>query len=152
MNCSPPGSSVHGISQARIREWVPFPPPRDLPDPGMDPCLAEFPSMQADSLPLNHQEAHTITFYPGLKTTGSYSWLAALGGLQGLRNSLRKLASSLSARSGVIRSSHTWSMMNHPLLPFPHPLLLLSTTEYMRIGSLKSLWVTTTFDIIYTPK
>ena len=22
MNCSPPGSSVHGISQARIVEWV----------------------------------------------------------------------------------------------------------------------------------
>ena len=22
MNCSPPGSSVHGISQARILEWV----------------------------------------------------------------------------------------------------------------------------------
>ena len=32
---SPPGSSVHGISQARILEWVPFPSPRDLPDPGI---------------------------------------------------------------------------------------------------------------------
>ena len=25
MNCSPPGSSVHGISQARILEWVDIP-------------------------------------------------------------------------------------------------------------------------------
>ena len=25
MDCSPPGSSVHGISQARIREWVAIP-------------------------------------------------------------------------------------------------------------------------------
>ena len=24
MNCSPPGSSVHGILQARILEWIPF--------------------------------------------------------------------------------------------------------------------------------
>jgi len=31
MDCSPPGSSVHGILQARILEWVaiPFSPPRD---------------------------------------------------------------------------------------------------------------------------
>ena len=27
MGCSPPGSSVHGILQARILEWVPFPSP-----------------------------------------------------------------------------------------------------------------------------
>jgi len=25
MDCSPPGSSVHGISQARILEWVAMP-------------------------------------------------------------------------------------------------------------------------------
>ena len=29
------------ISQARILEWLPFPSPGDLPDPGMEPvCLA----------------------------------------------------------------------------------------------------------------
>ena len=32
---SRPDSSVHGISQARILEWVPFPSLRDLPDPGI---------------------------------------------------------------------------------------------------------------------
>ena len=26
MDCSPPGSFVHGILQARILEWVPIPP------------------------------------------------------------------------------------------------------------------------------
>ena len=31
MDCSPPGSSVHGILQARILEWVAMPPPGDLP-------------------------------------------------------------------------------------------------------------------------
>ena len=37
MDCSPPDSSVHGIFQARILEWLPFPPPGGLPDPGIEP-------------------------------------------------------------------------------------------------------------------
>ena len=38
MDCSLPGSSVHGILQARILEGCcTFPPPGDLPDPGMEP-------------------------------------------------------------------------------------------------------------------
>ena len=46
MDCSPPGSSVHGIFQARILEWVPFPSPGDPPDPGIEPtspvCLLHW--------------------------------------------------------------------------------------------------------------
>ena len=34
-NCSPPGSSVHGILQARTLEWVAVPPPGGLPHPGV---------------------------------------------------------------------------------------------------------------------
>ena len=37
MDYSPLGSSVHGISQARILEWVAIPSPGDLPNPGMEP-------------------------------------------------------------------------------------------------------------------
>ena len=37
MCCSSPGSSVHGILQVRILEWLPFSSPGDLPDPGMEP-------------------------------------------------------------------------------------------------------------------
>ena len=37
MDCSPPGSSVHGILQARILEWVAIFFSRDLPDPGIEP-------------------------------------------------------------------------------------------------------------------
>ena len=54
MDCSPPGSSVHGILQARIPEWVAMPSsrgssrPEDPPDPGMEPGS---PALQADSLP-----------------------------------------------------------------------------------------------------
>ena len=38
MDCSLPGLFVHGISQARILEWVPFPSPRDLPNPEIEPA------------------------------------------------------------------------------------------------------------------
>ena len=37
MDCSPPASSVHGIFQARVLEWLPF-PSEDLPDPGIEPA------------------------------------------------------------------------------------------------------------------
>ena len=37
MDCSPPGSSVHGISQARILEWISIFPSGDLLDPGIEP-------------------------------------------------------------------------------------------------------------------
>ena len=39
MDCSPPGSSVHGISRGRILEWVAIPLPEDLPNPGIEPHL-----------------------------------------------------------------------------------------------------------------
>ena len=48
LDYSPPGSSAHGISQARILEWLPFPSPGDLPDPGIEP---RFPALQENSLP-----------------------------------------------------------------------------------------------------
>ena len=38
MDCSLPGSSVHGTLQARILEWAATPPPKDLPDPGIEPA------------------------------------------------------------------------------------------------------------------
>ena len=36
MDCSPPGSSVHGIFKARILEWLPFPSPGELPNPEIE--------------------------------------------------------------------------------------------------------------------
>ena len=39
---SAPGSSVHGILQAWILEWVPFPSPGDLPNPGIEPRSGRF--------------------------------------------------------------------------------------------------------------
>ena len=45
MDYSPLGSSVHGILQARILEWVPFPSPGDLPDPGIEPSSLMSPAL-----------------------------------------------------------------------------------------------------------
>ena len=46
MDCSPPGSSVHGVFQVRILEWVAISSPGDLPDKGIKPT---FPAL-ADRL------------------------------------------------------------------------------------------------------
>ena len=43
-DCSSPGSSVHGISQARILEWVAI-PFRDLPDQGIEPTSPMSPEL-----------------------------------------------------------------------------------------------------------
>ena len=49
MDCSPPGSRVHGILQARKLEWAAIPSPGDLPDPKDQ--TPKSPALQADSLP-----------------------------------------------------------------------------------------------------
>ena len=60
MDCSLPGSSVHGFLQARILEWVAT-SPGDLPDPGIKPGSS---AMQAGSLPTELQGKHL--FYNNL--------------------------------------------------------------------------------------
>ena len=51
VDCSPQGSSVHGILQARILEWVAMLSSRGSSQP-------RSPTLQADSLPLGHQASH----------------------------------------------------------------------------------------------
>ena len=55
MDCSLPGSTVYGILQARILEWVAIPSIRF--NPGIEPVS---PALQVDSLPLSHREALPI--------------------------------------------------------------------------------------------
>ena len=52
MGCSPPGSPIHGILQARILEWVAVHFFRDLPNTGIEPRSS---SLQANSLPSEPQ-------------------------------------------------------------------------------------------------
>ena len=65
MDCNPLGSSVHGISQARTLEWVAFPSPGDLPNPGIK---SVSPALQAGSLLLSHCANRDSRFLLSLKT------------------------------------------------------------------------------------
>ena len=38
MDCSPPASFIRGILQTRILEWLSFPSPGDLSNPGIEPA------------------------------------------------------------------------------------------------------------------
>ena len=51
MDYSPPGYSVHGISQTRILEWVAISFSRGSSQPGDRNCI--LTALQADSLPLS---------------------------------------------------------------------------------------------------
>ena len=56
MDCGPPGSSVHGILQARILEWVAMTYLQGIfLTQESNPCLLLLHALQADSLPLSHQ-------------------------------------------------------------------------------------------------
>ena len=45
MDCSPPGSSVRGILQARVLEGVAISSSRDLPDLGVEPSSLTSPAL-----------------------------------------------------------------------------------------------------------
>ena len=57
--CSPPGSSVHGILQVRI-----LPAPGDLPNPVIKPRSPLSPASQTDSLLLSHWEGQCWLLHP----------------------------------------------------------------------------------------
>ena len=45
MDCSLPDSSVNGISQEEYWSGLPFPPPGDLPNPGVEPISLASPAL-----------------------------------------------------------------------------------------------------------
>ena len=51
VDCSPPDSSVHGIYRQEYWSGLPYPPPGDRLDPGIEPTA---PALQADSSLLSH--------------------------------------------------------------------------------------------------
>ena len=85
MDCSPPCSSVHGILQARILEWV---APGDLPDPGVKPESLTSPALAG----ILYQQCHLGSLFfsgssrenlflsfPGSRSFPSYIlWLVVL--------------------------------------------------------------------------
>ena len=60
MDCSLPGSSVHGIPQARILELVSISYSGDLPDPGIEPTSFASPALAGGGY---HQPPGKPVFY-----------------------------------------------------------------------------------------
>ena len=63
MDCNLLDSSVHGILQARILEWVAISSSRIFPTQGSNPCLLCLLPWQADSLPLHHLGSPVFQLY-----------------------------------------------------------------------------------------
>ena len=57
MDCSPLAPLSMGFPRQKYCSGLPFPSPGALPDPGIK---TGSPALQADSLPLSHQEAQSI--------------------------------------------------------------------------------------------
>ena len=73
LDYSPQGSSVYGILQARILEWLPFPSPGDLPNPGIkseSPALAgKFFTTALPGKPYNN---HTNIYFSSILICKSF--------------------------------------------------------------------------------
>ena len=67
--CNPLDYIVHGILQARIMEWVTFPSPGHLPNPGTKP---RSPTLQAHSLPAEPQRKPKNT---GVDSLSLLQWI-----------------------------------------------------------------------------
>ena len=87
--CSPPGSSVHGILQARTLEWVAMPSSKGIfPTQGLNPCLLHVSCIDrwVGSLPLvppwksymcgyTHISSYTIKLIPEQhEIRGTWAW------------------------------------------------------------------------------
>ena len=94
MDCSPPSSSIHGILQARILEWVAIPFSRGSSWLRIEPGS---PALLADSLPSEPQEhdkglkKHSVQRELSMRVA-DITWVVREG------NSLRKWRSSLCSR------------------------------------------------------
>ena len=64
MDPSPPGSSIHGILQAGILEWVALPSSRGFPDPGIKFTSLTSPALAGrffTTVPPGKQNIHGMT-------------------------------------------------------------------------------------------
>ena len=92
IDCRLPGSSVHGIPQARILEGVPCPPPGDIADPGSNSCLLCLLQWQLGSLPPappGKLEAPQLEQYYGSPTSAACQ--LQLWGFVSLHDHIRQL-------------------------------------------------------------
>ena len=88
MDCSPPGSSVHEILQARTLEWAATSSSGDLPDPGI-----EFPSPALEK----EMATHSSVLAWRISWTGEPGGLQFMGS-QRVRHDLSDLAHSITCK------------------------------------------------------
>ena len=84
VDCSPPGSSVHGILQARILEWVAMPSDRGSSQPGDQTCVSCISCVGGRVLYHHHplespggKQQGSASGAPGLPTPTSWASSAA---------------------------------------------------------------------------
>ena len=114
MACSPPGSSVHGISRQEYWHGLPFPSPRDLPDPGME---LMSPALQADSLTMSHLGNPIPILH--LRNTGSEMYITC-------------------PKQGPSHTATKWQNCNHNLILSPCCLLTTSIDIKFHINRLNA--------------
>jgi len=77
MDCSPPGSSVHGISQARILEWVDISFSRDFPHNKIPPSGSTNGSSHRSGVWKTNMPAGLVSFeasFLDLQMAAFLSW------------------------------------------------------------------------------
>ena len=130
MDCSPPGSFIHGIFQQEYWSGLPFPSPGDLPDVEIEPGS---PALQADAFTVwATREAH-------VKHTrvGSLSLLQGIFPTQGWNPGLphcRWIVYQLSHKDKSIRSLQTtvWQQLFQKLkMQKPFELVISLPNTYM---------------------
>ena len=104
---SPPGSSVHEILRQEDWSGLPFPPPGDLSNPGIEPESPASPVLQVDSLPLSLLGNHGSITSP--LTPGA---VFALGPIQLLCSEIPRLEVGglqlcREPRAGLGRATHS---------------------------------------------
>ena len=84
MDCSLQGSSVHGICQARILEWVSISPTRDLLNPGIEPLpwllhwQADFFTTEPPGKPLSPTDTRCLCLGPRVNLTKIFMLLRVM--------------------------------------------------------------------------
>ena len=116
MDCSPPGSSVHGILQARILEWVAMPSSRGSSQPRDQTCTSMSLALVGRFFTTRTTwEAHFLEYQEPLLLI--LVWLIII-----LKNALIRLLPIWD--HAIVLSSHTayplWSLSPPPSLP-PSP-------------------------------
>ena len=74
-DCNPLSSSVPGVIPTRILERIAFPPPGDLPDPGINCCVLCLMHLQKNSftsVPHGKPKSTLMSFLMGIFFFSSY--------------------------------------------------------------------------------